>query len=287
MEEANLRTIEELESFLVADAEKEQPTWPDVVNRCSDMLKLNAVWKLRQKTDDRDIKRENAILFIRNALSFRDFWMAIKYGDIGRCVHRLDAWTCQFIGAGQHRYAHELMEIKCGFLSEYHPNLKELIEQNWLMNFHGKRGKSIPVDMQQENMVWHLKELINPESSHNLEDFHRKTLAPLIVTLLEFKREMREDVIDRKWGGHHARRDTKVDVRHLTGRMCRERLFRHTTGRGLGENASAKVAKDWLYEGQVILEEGAYWDRFLSTSLREFTVEGDDDAVETEFGNLE
>jgi hypothetical protein len=125
----------------------------------------------------------------------------------------MDTWTCQFIEAGQHRYAHELMEIKCGFVAEYHPALKDLIQRNWLINLHGKPGKSMPVDMQQENMVLHLKELINPESSHNLEEFHRKTLAPLTMTLLEFKREMREDITGRKWGGHHTRRDTSVDVR--------------------------------------------------------------------------
>jgi hypothetical protein len=125
----------------------------------------------------------------------------------------MDTWTCQFIEVGQHRYAHELMEIKCGFMAEYHPALKDLIQRNWLINLHGKPGKSMPVDMQQENMVLHLKELINPESSHNLEEFHRKTLAPLTMTLLEFKREMREDITGRKWGGHHTRRDTSVDVR--------------------------------------------------------------------------
>jgi hypothetical protein len=114
--------------------------------------------------------------------------MASKYGDIGRCIHIMDTWTCQFIGAGQHRYAHELMEIKCGFKSEYDPRLKELIEKNWLVNLHGKPGKWMAVDMQQENMVLHIKELINPESSHNLEIYHRKTLTPLIMMLMEFEK---------------------------------------------------------------------------------------------------
>jgi hypothetical protein len=118
-------------------------------------LPYYALWKLRRQTQ-RDLKRENALLFIRNALSFRDFWMASKYGDIGRCIHIMDTWTCQFIGAGQHRYAHELMEIKCGFKSEYDPRLKELIEKNWLVNLHGKPGKWMAVDMQQENMVLHI-----------------------------------------------------------------------------------------------------------------------------------
>jgi hypothetical protein len=282
MEEAKVRTIEDLETFLVADAEGEHPTWPDLVIKCSDLLKFNAVWKLRtgSQEDDRDIIRENSLLFIRHALAFRDFWLASKEGDIGRCIHRMDTWTCQFIGAGQHRYAHELMEIKCGFMAEYHPGLKDLIQRNWLVNMHGKPGKSMPVDMQQENMVLHLKELINPESSHNLEEFHRKTLAPLTMTLLEFKREMREDITDRKWGGHHTGRDTSIDVRHLLGRLCRQSVFRHSPGRGLGDD-TVKAAKDWLFEGQVLLNDGMYWKRFLIKSLRE-PASGDDDEEEME-----
>jgi hypothetical protein len=284
MEQAKVHTIDDLETFLLADVDREIPTWPTIVNECSDMLKLNAVWKLRSQAEgERDVKRENALLFIRHALSFRDFWMATKDGDIGRCVHKMDTWTCQFIGAAQHRYAHELLEVKCGFMAEYHPGLKDLIERNWLMNLHGKPGKSMPVDMQQENMVLHLKELINPESSHNLEPYHRKTLAPLIFTLLEFKREIREEVTDRTWGGHHTRRDTGIDVRHLVGRQTRERLFQLTPGRGLGDEA-VKVAKDWLYEGQAVLEEGVYWTKFLTTSLRE---PGSDDEMEFEVDNME
>jgi hypothetical protein len=197
-------------------------------------LKLNSVWNIRHKTakQERDVKQENALLFIRNALRFRAFWHATQVGDIGRCIYRMDAWTSQFIGAGQHRYAHELMEIKCGFKIEHEPRLKALIQSHWLISLHGKPGKSMPLDMQQENMVLHLKELINPHSSHNLEEFHRKTLAPLIMILRNFKSEMREDVTDRNWGGHHTRRDTSMDVRHLVGRMGREQLFKHSPGRG-------------------------------------------------------
>jgi hypothetical protein len=245
------------------------------------MLKLNSIWKLRGQ-QERDLKRENALLFVRNALSFRDFWIAGKYGDIGRCIHIMDIWTSQFIGAGQHRYAHELMEIKSGFKAEYHPGLKELIEKNWLINLHGKPGKWMPVDMQQEHMVLHIKELINPESSHNLESYHRKTLTPLIMTLLEFKREMREEVTGRKWGGHHTRRDTSVDVRHLVGRQTRERIFQHKPDRGLGDE-SVKVVKDWVYEGQVLLEDGEYWRRFVSTSLREPSMGEEDEEVAVDY----
>jgi hypothetical protein len=146
---------------------------------------------------------------------------------------------------------------------------------------HAKPGKSMPVDtsMQQENVVRHLKELINPQSSHNLEEFHPKTLAPLVMILLDFKREMREDVTDRTWGGHHMRRDTAVDVRHLVGRMTCERLFKYTSGRGVDDEA-VKVAKDWVFEGQVILEEGEYWQRFVKTSLRELDLDDDDDQEE-------
>jgi hypothetical protein len=76
-------------------------------------------------------------------------------------------------------------------------------------------------------------------------------------------------------GGHHTRRVTKVDVRHLVDRMARERLFRHTANRG-SDDETVKSVKDWIYEGQAILEEGVYWNRFVSTSLRDAST-GDED----------
>jgi hypothetical protein len=71
--------------------ELENPSWPTLIERCAEMLKPNAVAKLRAKAR-RDLSRENSILFVRHALGFRDFWTACKYGDIGRCLNMLDLW---------------------------------------------------------------------------------------------------------------------------------------------------------------------------------------------------
>jgi hypothetical protein len=48
-----------------------------------------------------------------------------------------------------------------------------------------------------------------------------------------------------------------------------------TATRG-SDDETVKSVKDWIYEGQAILEEGVYWNRFVSTSLREAST-GDED----------
>jgi hypothetical protein len=103
------------------------------------------------------------------------------------------------------------------------------------------------------------------------------------MILLDFKREMREYVTDRKWGGHHTRRDTSVDVRLLVGRMGREQLFQHFPGRG-ADDEDVKEVKDWVFKGQVVLEEGVHWKSFSKSSLRESDLEdGDDEDEEAEY----
>jgi hypothetical protein len=91
IEEAGLYSVDELEEFLAIDTQLENPSWPTLIERCAEMLKPNAVAKLRAKAQ-RDLSRENSILFVRHALGFRDFWTACKYGDIGRCLNMLDLW---------------------------------------------------------------------------------------------------------------------------------------------------------------------------------------------------
>jgi hypothetical protein len=172
--------------------------------------------------------------------------------------------TCQFIGAGQHKYAHELMEVQCGFKAEYSANLQQIVMRNWLLNPSGKPGKWYPVDQYQEMIVYHLKQLDTPDSSQNLKAYHRECLAPLVLFLLDFKHEMRDVVLGTKWGGHHTARCKAVDIRALVDKMRPDRAFHFRPGR----EAPGTQAKDWIQLGRTQLVDPRYWNNFLQRSLR-------------------
>jgi hypothetical protein len=157
------------------------------------------------------------------------------------------------------------MEVQCGFKAAYSETLKDIITRNWLINPSCKPGKWYPLDQYQEMLMYHLKQLDAPDSSHNLKEYHRKCLAPLVIFLLEFKKEMREGALDAKWEGNHTKRSKSIDIRHLIDKMRRERVFQFRPDR---EAVDGKEAKDWFHLGQIELQERRYWDSFLNRSLR-------------------
>jgi hypothetical protein len=93
IEEAGVASLDDLTAFLVHDTQCPHPRWPEIIAHCATRLRPDSVAQLRRADEDqRDVVRENALLFVRHALGFRDFWLACKHGDIGRCMYMLDLW---------------------------------------------------------------------------------------------------------------------------------------------------------------------------------------------------
>jgi hypothetical protein len=90
---------------------------------------------------------QHAILFIRDALLFREFSEAIQDADVGRMWAIYHVWTFAFRGAGCTNYANELLEMRAQYYHEMTPKLRELLERTWLVNRWGMKGRSIGTDL--------------------------------------------------------------------------------------------------------------------------------------------
>ncbi|KIM71540.1 hypothetical protein PILCRDRAFT_16981 [Piloderma croceum F 1598] len=93
----------------------------------------------------------HSILFIRDALLFREFCEAIRDADVGRMWTVYDFWVFMMRGAGCHNYGNEILEMKAQFKHEFPPLLQEVIERTWLVNRWGTEGRSIPTDLYLEH----------------------------------------------------------------------------------------------------------------------------------------
>ena len=93
----------------------------------------------------------HSILFIRDSLFFWEFCDAIRDADVGQMWVVYEFWVFMMRGAGCHNYGNEILEMKAQFEHEFPPLLREVIEQTWLVNRWGKRGRSIPTDLYLEH----------------------------------------------------------------------------------------------------------------------------------------
>ncbi|TBU40577.1 hypothetical protein BD309DRAFT_1046122 [Dichomitus squalens] len=93
----------------------------------------------------------HSILFIRDALLFREFGDAIRWADVGRMWMVYDFWVFMMRGAGCHNYGNKILEMKAQFEHEFPLELREVVERTWLVNRWGKKGRSIPTDLYLEH----------------------------------------------------------------------------------------------------------------------------------------
>ncbi|KAH9917475.1 uncharacterized protein B0H18DRAFT_883755, partial [Fomitopsis serialis] len=108
----------------------------------------------------------HSILFIRDALLFREFSEAIQDADVGRMWLVHDFWVFMMRGAGCHNYGNEILEMKAQFTHVFPPMLCEVIEHTWLVNRWGKKGRSIPTDLYLEHNNGFLKVCLIDHSKH-------------------------------------------------------------------------------------------------------------------------
>lgn len=115
----------------------------------------------------------HSILFVRDALFFREFADAVREADVSRMWHVYDFWLFMMRGAGCHNYGNELLEMKAQFLYEFPPLLREVVEATWLVNRWGIAGRSIPTDLYLEHnngflkVSCHLSCCVRPQLTFN------------------------------------------------------------------------------------------------------------------------
>ncbi|KAI5780464.1 hypothetical protein EDC01DRAFT_633336 [Geopyxis carbonaria] len=237
---------------------------------------FNSVHKMRydaksgepRSGDHRDAVYENALLYVRHALQFRDFYTSVRSGDVGRISHLLELWTPQFIGASQHRYACELLNHQCGMKIEYNKQLRQLILQNILINPGQTGGHFLSVDEFMEEVVRHVKHIYNPGGAAQAEKYAREVVARVIVSLINTKKELRMGTIGKHFGGNHNRPTKTADIGALLDNLIRKMVFKPVMGRGFSDDDAYTQVTDWMQLGLQRLSEGRYWDQYVVRSMK-------------------
>ncbi|KDQ05525.1 hypothetical protein BOTBODRAFT_122690, partial [Botryobasidium botryosum FD-172 SS1] len=114
-----------------------------------------------------DDLRRNSTLFIRDALFFWEYILAIKRGDVGSALIVLKYWTIAFQGAGRTKYAAELLHLCHNLRHAWPEDLKALIINNLLVNMTGKPDRWKELDLLQEHMNFWIKSVYKAHGSNS------------------------------------------------------------------------------------------------------------------------
>ncbi|KAG6907428.1 hypothetical protein DXG01_008893 [Tephrocybe rancida] len=126
--------------------------------------------------EEGDVTLANSILFVHNAIWWREMCRAVARGDTGRIWEILKIWIFTFAGSGNPYYSGYLLELYCNFKWEFSTKLRNAILMNWVVNLHGKPGMFIKMDLMQEHFNFWLEEMAQHKGKEFDEPFYRKVL---------------------------------------------------------------------------------------------------------------
>ncbi|EJF56897.1 hypothetical protein DICSQDRAFT_150154 [Dichomitus squalens LYAD-421 SS1] len=170
-----------------------------------------------------DMVFENASLFIRDALVFREFTDAIKGGYSGRIVRALKILTFMYRGSGRLKYAHECLHLIHNLTRVWPGPLRAIMINNWLVNPTGKPNAWVPVDLLQEHM-----------------NFWIKMVSPCISVFRKLALQMNE-TLGANLGTKHHSPDLQKDFESLCDLMRGNGVFRVEPGRVLRDMSNTEV----------------------------------------------
>lgn len=132
--------------------------------------------------ESRDPANENALLFIRDALSLRDYQHAIRAGDTGRIIKILQYWCIILQSTPNTNYAAELIHLVACFKKIWKKPLVDLWLRNCLVNPSGREGGWLECDLFGEYVIRENKARIKP-STNSASDDHNRTVNAVQVML--------------------------------------------------------------------------------------------------------
>ncbi|KAG8723858.1 hypothetical protein FRC09_001437 [Ceratobasidium sp. 395] len=202
----------------------------------------------------------NSILRLRDLLWHFEFNWAVADGDIGRAMKVMSVWLLTFTGSKASKYATELLELACGFLYEFPPELQNALKNNWLCNLSGLPGCWFAMDLMQEHNIRELK----TKSQRRDEDFDGSFFQDVVSRNVRWFGRIRSVVneavhLQDRSNAHGSakRQGTAAQLRSV---LERERIHCFKPGRTFGW-----VAKDNLMDGYELLPSKL--TRFLRQSL--------------------
>ena len=234
-----------------------------------------------QSKDEVDTTLANSILFIRNAIWWREVCTAVAEGDSGRVweilkvsfskdtqvqdiTHGrlLQVWLVTFAGSGNPYYSQFLMELFCNFKWEWSELLIDAIQKNWVVNLKGQQGHFIEMDLMQEHFNFWLEDLAQHKGKQFDDVFYREVLSMNVNNFLNLKDEMEESVTLKRRSKSHGASHLDNELRVVMNNLRGEEAESYRPGRNF-----ATINCDDLTEGTKTLQGGKVHDFITKSTI--------------------
>ncbi|OSD06942.1 hypothetical protein PYCCODRAFT_1449702 [Trametes coccinea BRFM310] len=186
-----------------------------------------------------DMVFENAVLFMRDALTLREFNDAVKAGDSGRVVNILKLWTLSFRGSGRLKYAYEMLHLIHNLTHVWPAPLRKIILNNWLVNPTGKPNAWVEVDLMQEHLNFWIKTIYKAHGSNASWEW-LVMISPCVDILRQLATQVNAD-LGAHQGTKHTSPDLEKDIAHLMESLQEHGVYSVDPGRCVDEVPKSSV----------------------------------------------
>ncbi|KAF9231266.1 hypothetical protein BU15DRAFT_56372, partial [Melanogaster broomeanus] len=176
-----------------------------------------------------------SMIFIRDALIYREMAYAVCDGDIGRAYECIKTMIFSFTGSKHTKYATYLLEMICNLELESGEALRDAIKSNWLVNPEGLAGKFHGADLMQEHLNLDLDESRDHNDAEWDGAYMREVVSPNINELRRIKKDLLSGLHLSKKGGKHAEPHNNPELKTLLQVYKEQGLHLFRKGRTYGE----------------------------------------------------
>jgi hypothetical protein len=220
----------------------------------------------------RDIVYENALLFIQQALVFKDFDRALRHGESGRLERLLEMALIMCAGCGKSNYYAELMEQQIDRSVCWTPEHAYIDLNNCLVNIAGKDGKFLARDEFNEHINDIVASVANPRDTWQSLNFHRQVLPRSMMLLKTVRDVIPIEAGAAVLGTRHSRVQDAQDIERIAHLLVQDKIFINTPGRFRSGSGEIKMpineSVDAFLLGSEEIIQGKMFQKIMKKRMR-------------------
>ncbi|CUA70963.1 Protein furry homolog [Homo sapiens] [Rhizoctonia solani] len=176
-----------------------------------------------------DMVYENALLYIRDALTLRELITATKRGDPGCLVLVFKVLALSFRASGRTQYAFEALSLIHHIQVVWPAPLRDLVLKNWLLNPTGKPDAWVPQDLVQEHSNFWIKRVFTATGS-SLSWSWLAVISPCTEALRNLVNDL-NGTLGTYLGVEHTSPDLSLDIAKLMRSLEELKVYQIVPGR--------------------------------------------------------
>ncbi|CCO28719.1 hypothetical protein BN14_02717 [Rhizoctonia solani AG-1 IB] len=176
-----------------------------------------------------DMVYENALLFMRDALTLRELITATKRGDPGCLILVFKVLALSFRASGRTQYAFEALSLIHHIEVIWPPLLRDLVLKNWLLNPTGKANAWVPQDLVQEHSNFWIKRVFAATGS-NMSWSWLAMISPCTEALRNLVNDL-NGTLGTYLGVKHTSPDLSLDIAKLMRNLEQFKVYQIVPGR--------------------------------------------------------